>query len=198
MGIIKVQNYVFSLRFPIVTVQVLSSRSALSKDTMANNIIIKNGNAATMDRVCNIVKPSSEAIIMAAAKAAIKAPQIIFPRLDGVAVPFSLYIPNTNVAELADVTKNVHTKTNITTHVIVPSGYCLSTTNNAVDVEAIASLQVSKFNLIPSVPNTPNQITENPAGNSMTPLTNSPIVLPREIFPINEPVKGAQAIHQAQ
>ncbi len=66
------------------------------------------------------------------------------------------------------------------------------------DVKAMASLTTEISRHIPSVPNTVNQITEKPAGRNITPFINSPMVRPREILAIKEPVKGAQAIHQAQ
>ncbi len=48
------------------------------------------------------------------------------------------------------------------------------------------------------VPKIANHTNEPKAGTSNTPVTNSLIVLPREIRAMNTPTNGAQAIHQAQ
>ena len=96
------------------------------------------------------------------------------------------------------MTKKVKISSAITAHSTVPRGYCCNTTNNAVEVDFMASLTTEISRRIPSVPNTVNQITEKPAGRNITPFINSPMVRPREILAIKEPVKGAQAIHQAQ
>lgn len=99
-----------------------SSFSPFNSEGMAPSIINTNGNAATMESICSMFSPSPQLSIIAAARLAISMPHITLLLLDGVSVPYSLYMPSTYVAELAEVMKNVHISTNITTDIIVPSG----------------------------------------------------------------------------
>src|SRR5690625_6272121 len=55
---------------------------------------------------------------------------------------------------------------------------------------------ISKCKAVP--PKVVNQTTASRAGTSKTPAINSLIVRPREIRAINNPIKGAQEICQAQ
>ncbi len=107
-------------------------------------------------------------------------------------------IPKTNVAESAEVTKNVHNKTIATKDIIFPKGICSITTNNAVSVTSIAFAAISGPKFIPVAPNTANHRKEPKAGINDTPRINSLIVLPLDIRAINTPTNGTQAIHQAQ
>ena len=79
-----------------------------------------------------------------------------------------------------------------------PRGYCCNTTNSAVEVDLVASVATSTPALIPSPPNTANQMKDARVGASNTPDTNCLIVRPREILAIKVAVNGAQAIHHAQ
>ena len=118
--------------------------------------------------------------------------------VSGLRSPCDVNIPSTNVAESADVTKNVQRSTIATIDIKDPIGYSLITTKNAVDVDWIASDAIPEPRLNPIPPNTANHMNDASVGARSTPVTNSFIVLPFDILAINVPVNGAQAIHHAQ
>lgn len=68
-------------------------------------MIIENGNAATREAVCKPFKPL--AINKTVAIAAWKMPHTNLTKVGGFGLPFVVIIPNTKVAESADVTRNV-------------------------------------------------------------------------------------------
>ena len=66
------------------------------------------GKAATIDIVCNILSPFAEPTINDNANADCIIPHTNFLELGGFRSPLCDSIPNTNVAEFADVMKNVN------------------------------------------------------------------------------------------
>jgi len=79
-----------------------------------------NGNAAAIDAVCRGRRPPARSSTVASKDCT--SPQIIFFLFDGLRSPPEVNIPRTNVAEFADVTKNVQSKTNVIAESIEPSG----------------------------------------------------------------------------
>lgn len=97
-----------------------SSLKAFIKDRIANIIININGKAAATDAVCKASNPP--AINRAVANKDCTNPHNNFLLLDGSKSPSEVNIPKTNVAELADVIKKVHSNTIVTRDNMVPSG----------------------------------------------------------------------------
>lgn len=81
-----------------------------------------SGNALTMIAVCNPLKPPVP--IKMIADAAKNSPQLIFTKLGGLRLPFVVCIPSTNVAESADVMKNVAIKNREMTDIVPLKGSC--------------------------------------------------------------------------
>lgn len=82
--------------------------------------MMENGNAATMEAVCNPCNPPLRRSTKAMSDCNI--PQINFTRFEGFKSPFDDIIPRTNVAESAEVTKNVMISTMATTEITPPKG----------------------------------------------------------------------------
>ena len=158
----------------------------------------EKGNASVIEAVCNICKPFLLPIIRERAKPACNKAQIIFFLFEGFKSPSEDKIPRTKVAEFAEVTKNVKSKTIVKTLTKAPNGKCSITTKYAVGVETIASFITDKGELIAIRPKIENQTNDTKAGANKTPVINSLIVRPFEILAMKSPVNGAQAMNQAQ
>src|SRR5699024_4051223 len=91
-----------------------------------------NGNAETIDAVWRAFKPPDQS--KTAAAPAWMNPQINLILRGGFNIPFVVCIPITNVAESADVIKNVLIKTIDRTVAIVPSGSSPNVANKAISV----------------------------------------------------------------
>src|SRR5699024_584505 len=91
-----------------------------------------NGNAETIDAVWRAFKPPDQS--KTAAAPAWMNPQINLILRGGFNIPFVVCIPITNVAESADVIKNVLINTIDNTEAIVLKGSCSSVANNAISV----------------------------------------------------------------
>lgn len=91
---------------------------------------IVSGKPLTIMAVCIAPKPP-EAIKTTADKANI-IPHVIFTKFFGFRLPNDVCIPNTNVAESADVMKKVDISMSVTIINILVSGSCSYMKNNAV------------------------------------------------------------------
>ena len=100
---------------------------------MVINIMNVKGKAATIDIVCSIPNPFSEPTINDKANADCTIPHTNFLELGGSRFPSSDNIPNTNVAEFAEVIKNVNNNAIAITDIRLPSVMLLMTVKNAVD-----------------------------------------------------------------
>ena len=87
---------------------------------MERSITNIKGNAAATDAVCNASKPPANNKDVASSAWTI--PQINCFLLDGFKSPSDDNIPSTNVAEFADVIKNVHSRTTVINDKIVLKG----------------------------------------------------------------------------
>lgn len=161
-----------------------------------------NGNAEMIDAVCNAVKPPDHNNTVAA-EAWIK-PQTSLIISGGLSIPFVVWIPNTNVAESAEVMKNVLINTIERTDAIVASGNSFNAAKSAISVSVPSPIafqippseKISR--LIPDPPKIVNHSAQNSVGTAKTPKMNSRTVRPLETRAINVPTKGDQAIHHAQ
>lgn len=86
---------------------MFSVARALKIEAIAANTINMNGNVSARDAVCNGLSPPANNN-NAIAKRDCTRPQITFFLFEGFKSPFDVNIANTNVAEFADVIKNVH------------------------------------------------------------------------------------------
>src|SRR5699024_7194638 len=127
-------------------------------------IITEKGNAVIIAIFCNALNPlfppekSNTNAIKAWAK-----PQIIFIVTDGFNDPNVVCIPKTNVAESADVTKNVTININVIIDSTNPNGTASKTPNSAVS-EGISNI----FGLLLAV-----SIPSTPKAENQTILTNT-------------------------
>src|SRR5690625_3502996 len=130
-------------------------------------------------------------------------PQINLILFGGYKLPPVVSIPRTNVAESADVIKNMLISRIAMLDINVVNGKCSNTENNAAS-SPVCSICWMMFapsknsKLIAEPPNTVNQNAPKIDGTNNTPTTNSLIVLPLETRAINVPTNGAHAIHHAQ
>ncbi len=92
-------------------------------------IIIANGKAAIIEAVCRAVNPPCHN--KTAAVPDCTTPQTTFTLISGFRLPFVVCIPKTNVAESADVMKNVLINRISKTDIIVDIGKFSNTVNNA-------------------------------------------------------------------
>ena len=95
--------------------------------------MIENGKAVMIAIFCsafNPLSPPENSKINAINACAI--PQMTLTITDGFNEPNVVCIPNTNVAESADVIKNVAINSNVTMDNTKPNGTSLNTPNNAV------------------------------------------------------------------
>ena len=156
------------------------------------------GKAATIDIVCNILSPFAEPTINDNANADCIIPHTNFLELGGFKSPLCDSIPNTNVAEFADVMKNVNNSAIAITDITFPNVMLLITIKKAVEAFFEASIRNYLATEKSMAPNIENQKNETIDGTIRTPLINSFIVRPFEILAIKVPVNGAHAIHHAQ
>src|SRR5699024_3963927 len=111
-----------------------SSSKALCNETIIKSKMITNGKAEIMDAVCRASKPPDHNKT-AAAPARIT-PQVNLISSGGFNIPFVVCIPNTNVAESADVIKKVLINTIDKTDAIVANGKSFKAPNSANSVTA--------------------------------------------------------------
>src|SRR5699024_8281632 len=105
--------------------------------------------------------------------------------------------PHMNVAESANVIKNVAINSNVTMDNTKPNCTSLNTPNNAVSGGISNILGVFFAVSIPRTPNAANQTKLTSTGANRTPDTNSLIERPLDTRAINIPTNGLQLIHQA-
>lgn len=141
-----------------------SCLNARNNDTTIKIIIMVNGKAAMIEAVCNDCKPPVQSKIAAITDWII--PHVNLTELAGFKLPFVVCIPRTNVAESADVTKNVQIRIIAIPANNEPNGKCWRTANSAISTPAsfiifiiFACSKRSKYSAVP--PNTENQIILN-------------------------------------
>lgn len=103
--LLRTFNFLFFLRANPRTGSLLSTRSIEALINRSTNV---RGKALTMIAVCSPLKPPLP--IKIRADAARNNPQLILTKLGGLRLPPVVCIPSTNVAESADVIKNVPIK----------------------------------------------------------------------------------------
>src|SRR5699024_4308244 len=97
---------------------------------------------------------------------------------EGFNEPNVVCIPKTNVAESADVIKNVAINNNVKIDMIKPSGTSLNTPNSAVSGGISNIFGLSLAVSIPKTPNAANHTKLTSTGANITPETNSLIERP--------------------
>ena len=126
-------------------------------------------------------------------------PQKIVTHRDGTGLPCWLIEPITIEAESAEVTKKITIDTRATTLVIAPSGSASSSAKSCASGEPAPLTPapcVSNHMVVP--PTTPNQTRHTADGTTMTTVTNSRSVRPRDIFAMNRPTNGDHDARHAQ
>ena len=116
----------------LIFIFLASSDKDLYKETIISNMMKENGKAATMSILCKASRPSADNKMTAMADCA--RPQITFTILDGSNEPFVVCMPNTNVAESAEVMKNVLIKITAIIERTIDNGSSLNTANNVSSV----------------------------------------------------------------
>src|SRR5699024_5614558 len=99
---------------------LFSSINERYKDTIINIIMREKGKAAIINMFCKASNPPLYSKIIATADCA--TPHVIFTWFGGVSDPFVVCIPSTNVAESADVIKNVTISANAIIDKMVAQG----------------------------------------------------------------------------
>lgn len=140
------------------------------------------GRAETKEAVCSPFNPLLA--INTAVIPAINTPQITLTMLDGLS-PSDVIMPRTKTAESAEVTRNMTIRTSISTDNNVYNGNSFNKTKMAVvtSCETASDMAVpwnkSMYNPVPPK----MAIHTNPiaGGTTITPITNSLIVLPFQI-----------------
>ncbi len=94
--------------------------SDFHNDTHAHTMIIAKGGAAVSETDCKFCKPP--VISNTIARAAMSTPHTPILDFEGLRSPLFEYIDRTNVAEFAQVTKNVVINTSIVTDMMKPRG----------------------------------------------------------------------------
>src|SRR5699024_8296477 len=110
-------------------------RSYFNHFIKENIILIKintNCNAETIEAVCSALSPPDQSKTAAAPAWIRPHANLIF--IGGFNIPFVVCIPITNVAESADVMKNVLIKTIASTVEIVPHGNSFNVEKSAISV----------------------------------------------------------------
>ena len=125
-------------------------------------------------------------------------PQTILTKPDGFKRPNDVCIPNTNVAESADVIKNEPTKIIAINDKIVPIGVSLKIPNNCVSGGILKICLDCLPISIPVIPKAVNHSILIIVGTPNTAITNSRIERPFEIRAMKIPTNGDQLIHQPQ
>ena len=198
----------FLLRFFIYTVSfafLLFGRSlfgsslckALIREMIIINMTNENGRAAMMIVFCSAVNPFTDSKMTAIDDW--MTPQIIFTLFGGVNEPYVDCMPNTKVAESAEVMKNDAIRIIATTEIKNDKGIALNISKIVSSVLAFAKSAIpSRCILIAVVPKVVNQMAPRSVGANRTPIINSRIVLPFDTRAMNMLTNGAQEIHQAQ
>src|SRR5699024_5318999 len=120
-------------------------------------------------------------------------PQVMVTRGEGSGSPRCDIELMTMDAESAEVTKNTRIETIASTVVTVPSGRLWSISNNmaSAEPESLNPMPVRSW-YMDAPPKIKNQIEQTTAGTTMTTVTNSRKVRPREILAMNMPTNGVQ------
>src|SRR5690606_36917803 len=160
-------------------------------------MINEKGKAAIINAFCNACNPPLYNKI--AAIAASITPHVSFTLFGGVSEPFVVCIPKTNVAESAEVIKNITTSKTAIKDNILDIGSWLNISNNTSSVaNCVKSTFPACCTSIAVVPDTANQRKLTKVGKSITPIRNSRIVLPLDTRAMKIPTNGDHEIHQAQ
>lgn len=166
-------------------------------DTTISKIMKENGNAAIIIVFCKAVNPLTESKISAMEDW--MTPQMIFTLFGGVKEPYVDCMPNTNVAESADVTKKEAMSKMAIKEMKKDHGIVPNISNTTSSMEDFDKSTIPSFcAVIAVVPNEENQIVHNNVGANNTPIMNSRIVRPFDTRAMNILTNGAQEIHHAQ
>ncbi|MNI83772.1 hypothetical protein D3C73_1406140 [compost metagenome] len=109
----------------------------MSRETHIPIRTTANGSAATIEAVWRPLSPPLNSSTTAMADCMI--PQVNFTLVLGSSLPSEVSMPNTNVAESADVIKKIMIRSVATTAKIVPKGNCSSIRNKAVVVSSLTA-----------------------------------------------------------
>ena len=93
------------MHYFLTFISFTSSDNDLYSDNIISIMMKENGNAATMSMFCKALNPSADNKITAISDC--ETPQMILIIFGGCIEPSVVCIPKTNVAESADVMKNV-------------------------------------------------------------------------------------------
>src|SRR5699024_2442799 len=178
-----------------------SSRCSFDNDLYSeiiiNIIINENGKALATSVFCNAINPPLYNRINATAACAI--PHVILTEFGGVSEPFVVCIPSTNVAESAEVIKNVIIRINATMDKTIVQGNRWNTANRTCSSAYFDKSKIPMFcTFIAAVPNAANQTKLINEGRNSTPIKNSLIVCPIDTRAIHIPTNGDQEIPHAQ
>lgn len=178
-----------------------SSLKDLINENMIKIRMNAKGKAAIIDAVCRAFNPPDHSRINAAADTRI--PHTIFVVFGGFKLPLVVCIPRTNVAESAEVIKNVLISKIANIDVKVLNGKCANTANKDTSLPWVLITSprftfMTRSKYMPEPPKMENHNVQKMVGTTKTPIINSRTVRPLETRAINVPTNGAQAIHQAQ
>src|SRR5690606_38646529 len=177
-----------------------SLRNDFSNAVAIKIISTMNGKAASMEIICNASSPPLSNSTPATDTCTM--PQVNRDQRFGLSTPLLVNIPNTKVAELAEVITNNTISTNIKPPRMAVPGRYSSVANSAELISVTtaspraAPSNSSKYSAEP--PKVENQTILNKTGMPITPNTNSRMVRPREIRAIKLPTNGAHDNPQAQ
>src|SRR5690625_213352 len=128
-----------------------------------------------------------------------RTPHKIVTHRVGFGLPFWLIDPMTIDAESAEVTKKMMIEIIASTDVIMPRGKLLSIANSmsSGEPEPEISLPCASSHIVVP-PKIPNQVKHPIEGTTITTVTNSRRVRPRETLAMKSPTNGVHETHHAQ
>src|SRR5690625_4786008 len=177
-----------------------SNRSSFAHEIMIPMTIIANGNAETTMIDCK--PPSASSPPARRREPATKlsnAPHRMVTHRVGFGIPRWLIEPITIEAESAEVTKKMTIDAIATIEVIMPSGRLPKTSNNMSSGEPEPEMFFPRDSIhIDVPPKMLNHVKHTIEGTTMTTVTNSRRVRPREILAMNRPTKVVHETHHAQ
>src|SRR5690554_1792992 len=159
-----------------------------------------NGKAASMEMVCSASSPPLSNSTPATDTCTM--PQVKRDQRFGLSTPLLVNIPNTKVAELAEVITNNTISTSISPPRMAVPGRYSRVANRPELISVVTALpsaapsNSSKYSAEP--PKVENQTMLSTTGMPITPNASAPMVRPREIRAIKLPTNGAHDSPQAQ
>src|SRR5690625_1499335 len=174
-----------------------SKRSSLAHESIIPITMNANGSAETTMIDCSPPSASSPpASNRDVATVPSRTPQVIATKRVGFGMPLWLIEPITIDAESAEVTKKITIENIATMEVRVPRGKLFniakSMSSGSPEAEMFLPWDSSHIDVPPKIP---NQVKHTREGTTMTTVTNSRRVRPREILAIESPTNGVQDTH---